>query len=160
MSHEPTAGVWPALTSAHVVVAAGAGGVGKTTVSAALGLALAREGRRVLVLTVDPARRLADALGHDLGPDPSPVHLPGEPLLHAAMRSIWSAARRIASSEAVAPATRASSCRSSSCAWRRCDSVKSTWLRSRSVAAVLSSRVWQLSTAPNQSADSNVEISF
>ncbi|MEH3053588.1 MAG: ArsA family ATPase [Patulibacter minatonensis] len=78
-------GLWPALSAAEVIVASGAGGVGKTTVSAALGLALAREGRRVLVLTVDPARRLADALGHDLGPDPSVVRLPGEPELHAAM---------------------------------------------------------------------------
>ncbi len=82
---EQRAALWPGLASAKVIVAAGAGGVGKTTVSAALGLALAREGRRVLVLTVDPARRLADALGHDLGPDPAPVHLAGEPELHAAM---------------------------------------------------------------------------
>lgn len=82
---EQRAALWPGLESAKVIVAAGAGGVGKTTVSAALGLALAREGRRVLVLTVDPARRLSDALGHDLGPDPAPVHLAGEPELHAAM---------------------------------------------------------------------------
>ncbi|MBJ7472521.1 MAG: AAA family ATPase [Solirubrobacteraceae bacterium] len=73
------------LTEASLVVVGGAGGVGKTTVSAALGLALARAGRRVLVLTVDPARRLAEALDHDLGPDPHTVHLPGEPLMDAAM---------------------------------------------------------------------------
>lgn len=47
----------------HVVVVVGAGGVGKTTTAAALGVAAARRGRRVLVLTVDPARRLASALG-------------------------------------------------------------------------------------------------
>lgn len=47
----------------EVVVCCGAGGVGKTTTSAALGLAAAREGRRALVLTIDPARRLAQALG-------------------------------------------------------------------------------------------------
>ncbi|MEZ4226139.1 MAG: ArsA-related P-loop ATPase [Polyangiaceae bacterium] len=41
----------------------GGGGVGKTTTSAALGMCLARAGRRTLVVTVDPARRLADALG-------------------------------------------------------------------------------------------------
>ncbi|MGE0789984.1 MAG: ArsA family ATPase [Sandaracinaceae bacterium] len=46
-----------------VVVCAGGGGVGKTTTSAALGLALARRGRRTLVVTVDPARRLAAAMG-------------------------------------------------------------------------------------------------
>lgn len=77
--------LWTALSRAELIVVAGAGGVGKTTVSASLGLALAREGRRVLVLTVDPARRLAEALGHDLGPDPATVDLPGEPTLDAAM---------------------------------------------------------------------------
>jgi anion-transporting ArsA/GET3 family ATPase len=46
-----------------VVVCVGAGGVGKTTTAAALGLAAAREGRRAVVVTIDPARRLADALG-------------------------------------------------------------------------------------------------
>jgi anion-transporting ArsA/GET3 family ATPase len=88
-------GLWSALRHADIVVAAGAGGVGKTTVSAAIGLALAREGRRVLVLTVDPARRLADALGHDLGPDPSLVQLAGEPTLHAAMLDAPSSFRRV-----------------------------------------------------------------
>lgn len=80
-----TPDLWPALSATELLVVAGAGGVGKTTVSASLGLALAREGRRVLVLTVDPARRLAEALGHDLGPDPATVHLAGEPTLDAAM---------------------------------------------------------------------------
>jgi anion-transporting ArsA/GET3 family ATPase len=46
-----------------VIVCCGAGGVGKTTTSAALALAGAREGRRVLVLTIDPAKRLAQAMG-------------------------------------------------------------------------------------------------
>lgn len=46
-----------------VIVCCGAGGVGKTTTSAALALAAARSGRRALVLTIDPARRLAQALG-------------------------------------------------------------------------------------------------
>lgn len=48
--------------SAHVVVCCGSGGVGKTSTSAALGLALARSGRRVALLTIDPAKRLADSL--------------------------------------------------------------------------------------------------
>lgn len=52
----------------RVVVCAGAGGVGKTTVAAALSLAAARRGRRVLCLTIDPARRLADSLGLSLAP--------------------------------------------------------------------------------------------
>jgi len=46
-----------------LVVCVGPGGVGKTTVSAAIGLAGAKLGRKTLVLTIDPARRLADALG-------------------------------------------------------------------------------------------------
>ena len=45
------------------IVCVGAGGVGKTTASAVLGVAAAQMGRRALVLTVDPARRLAQALG-------------------------------------------------------------------------------------------------
>jgi anion-transporting ArsA/GET3 family ATPase len=51
------------LRSRRVVVCAGAGGVGKTSVAAALGVAAARLGRRVVVLTVDPALRLAQTLG-------------------------------------------------------------------------------------------------
>jgi anion-transporting ArsA/GET3 family ATPase len=47
----------------EVVVCCGSGGVGKTTVSATFALAAARAGRRSCVVTVDPARRLADALG-------------------------------------------------------------------------------------------------
>jgi anion-transporting ArsA/GET3 family ATPase len=51
------------LLSRRVIACVGAGGVGKTTLAAAIGLGAARRGRRVLVLTIDPARRLADALG-------------------------------------------------------------------------------------------------
>jgi len=46
-----------------VIVCCGPGGVGKTTVSATFALQAARQGRRACVVTVDPARRLADALG-------------------------------------------------------------------------------------------------
>ncbi|MES2965153.1 MAG: ArsA family ATPase [Bdellovibrionota bacterium] len=52
-----------------MVVCAGSGGVGKTTMSAALGVRAAQLGRRTLVLTVDPAKRLASALGLDLKDD-------------------------------------------------------------------------------------------
>src|SRR6516225_3468942 len=47
----------------RVLIAVGAGGVGKTTTAAAIGVAAARRGRRVLCLTIDPARRLAESLG-------------------------------------------------------------------------------------------------
>jgi anion-transporting ArsA/GET3 family ATPase len=52
---------------ARLTVCVGGGGVGKTTSSAALALHMARAGSRTLVITVDPARRLADALGVELG---------------------------------------------------------------------------------------------
>ena len=58
----------------RIVVCCGAGGVGKTTTSAALALAGARIGRRALVLTIDPARRLAQALGiPPTGKEPSHI---------------------------------------------------------------------------------------
>ena len=51
------------LRGRRVVVTLGAGGVGKTTTSAALALGMAIEGARAAVVTIDPARRLASALG-------------------------------------------------------------------------------------------------
>jgi anion-transporting ArsA/GET3 family ATPase len=50
----------------RVVVCCGAGGVGKTTTAAALALRAAERGRSVVVLTIDPARRLANSLGLDV----------------------------------------------------------------------------------------------
>jgi putative protein kinase ArgK-like GTPase of G3E family len=47
----------------HIIVCTGAGGVGKTTTAAALGLRAAEMGRDVCVLTIDPAKRLAQAMG-------------------------------------------------------------------------------------------------
>ena len=49
----------------RILLFTGKGGVGKTTTAAALGLAGARAGRRTLVLTIDPAKRLANSLGLD-----------------------------------------------------------------------------------------------
>jgi anion-transporting ArsA/GET3 family ATPase len=49
--------------SRRVILCVGPGGVGKTTVAAALGLAAARAGHRTIVVTIDPSRRLAQALG-------------------------------------------------------------------------------------------------
>jgi anion-transporting ArsA/GET3 family ATPase len=60
----PTArDLWSRLADKRVVVCVGAGGVGKTTTSAALALGLAARGRKVAVVTIDPAKRLASALG-------------------------------------------------------------------------------------------------
>lgn len=64
-----------------LIVTAGPGGVGKTSTAAALAVAGARSGRRTVVLTVDPARRLAEALGLDDGAaadDPHRVPLAGD----------------------------------------------------------------------------------
>ena len=63
-----------ALAEKRLVICAGAGGVGKTTVSATVALGLAARGRRVALITIDPARRLAEALGLDtLGNRPQVV---------------------------------------------------------------------------------------
>jgi len=52
-----------------IIVCCGSGGVGKTTTAAVLGLEAARRGRKAVVVTIDPARRLADALGLQGLPD-------------------------------------------------------------------------------------------
>jgi anion-transporting ArsA/GET3 family ATPase len=70
-------GVLDAVGATPVVIVCGAGGVGKTTVAASIGIGLARRGANVCVLTVDPARRLAGALGIDSSSD-VPVEVPGE----------------------------------------------------------------------------------
>src|SRR5216683_7774672 len=62
-----------ALQDKRVVICLGAGGVGKTTTSAALALGLAAQGQKVAVVTIDPAKRLASALGLE--------ELSGEPRL-------------------------------------------------------------------------------
>jgi anion-transporting ArsA/GET3 family ATPase len=58
-----------------IIVCCGSGGVGKTTISAALALRAAEAGRRAVVLTIDPARRLAQSLGvGELDNTPRPVY--------------------------------------------------------------------------------------
>ena len=62
------------LAERRIVLCGGSGGVGKTTTAAALGTLAAAAGRKTLVLTIDPARRLANAMGLDaLGNEPQPV---------------------------------------------------------------------------------------
>ncbi|HEY7411829.1 MAG TPA: ArsA-related P-loop ATPase [Vicinamibacteria bacterium] len=69
----------------RILVVGGAGGVGKTTTAAALGLRAAQLGRRVLVCTIDPSRRLATSLGlKTLGDQPRRL-----PLGHEALGEMW-----------------------------------------------------------------------
>ncbi len=65
MAASDTTGLRARLKSTRVCICLGAGGVGKTTTSAALALGLAARGQKVAVITIDPARRLAAALGLD-----------------------------------------------------------------------------------------------
>ena len=70
--------------TSKVILVTGGGGVGKTTLSAALAVTAARSGVRTLVVTIDPAKRLATALGlKNLGSEPTPHK--DEPNLWAAM---------------------------------------------------------------------------
>ena len=74
----------------RIIVCCGSGGVGKTTTAAALGLRAAERGRHVVVLTVDPARRLAQSMGlskldNTPRPVPLPSEVPAEGSLHAMM---------------------------------------------------------------------------
>src|SRR5215207_7696334 len=63
--------VVPLLEGKRIVICAGSGGVGKTTTSAALAMGMAARGMKVAVVTIDPAKRLANALGMtELGNEP------------------------------------------------------------------------------------------
>ncbi len=83
---QPPSTVTDVVEKRNVVVCCGPGGVGKTTVSASFALEAARRGRRACVVTVDPARRLADAMGIESLPN-EPVEVAGEwpGTLHAVM---------------------------------------------------------------------------
>jgi anion-transporting ArsA/GET3 family ATPase len=74
-------GLQARLAGKRVCICLGAGGVGKTTTSAALALGLAAAGQKVAVVTIDPAERLASALGlRELSPEPRRI----DPALFAA----------------------------------------------------------------------------
>jgi anion-transporting ArsA/GET3 family ATPase len=79
----------------RIIVCCGSGGVGKTTTAAALGLRAAERGRHVVVLTVDPARRLAQSMGLsslDNTPRPVPIAAKASPR-HGTAGSPQNAAR-------------------------------------------------------------------
>lgn len=66
------------LLGGRLLVCVGSGGVGKTTTAAAMGVWAAMQGRRVLVLTIDPAKRLANSLGlREFGNAETRITLPG-----------------------------------------------------------------------------------
>lgn len=92
----------------RVVLCVGPGGVGKTTCAAALALGAARQGQRVLVVTIDPSRRLAQALGHDRASAGTelPVPLPagGRGSLHALLLATEVVFDRIVQAYAESPA--------------------------------------------------------
>jgi len=77
------------LEQQTVIVCVGAGGVGKTTTAAALALEAAHRGRRVCVVTIDPARRLSDAMGFDpdraIGNEPQQIDVAAKGELWAVM---------------------------------------------------------------------------
>ena len=74
------------IDQAEVIVCSGSGGVGKTTVAAVIAIEAAKRGRRSVVVTIDPAKRLADALGlDDLTNEPQAVAIPGSDASFAAL---------------------------------------------------------------------------
>ena len=69
-----------------IIICSGSGGVGKTTTAAVLAIKAAEHGRRTVVVTIDPAKRLADALGlDDIGNAPKQIDGPWEGELWAVM---------------------------------------------------------------------------
>ena len=88
MSPVPSSPIAVALEDRHILVVCGSGGVGKTTTSASLALRAAMMGRRVLVCTIDPSRRLATSLGlTQLSDKPKP--LPLEKVAPEAAGLLW-----------------------------------------------------------------------
>src|ERR1041385_4015926 len=61
------------LAERRLIIVAGKGGVGKTTCSSAIALHLAKLGRKTLLVTVDPAKRLEDSLGVPVGFKETPI---------------------------------------------------------------------------------------
>ncbi len=73
----PAASMRDVVENSDVIVCCGSGGVGKTTTAAVIGMDAARLGRRVVVVTIDPAKRLADAFGLASGLSSAPQRIDG-----------------------------------------------------------------------------------
>lgn len=74
------------VSDSRIIVCCGSGGVGKTTTAAALAVQAADSGRKVVLITIDPAKRLADALGlSGLTNDPAEIETSGQGQLWAMM---------------------------------------------------------------------------
>ena len=74
------------LLDKEIVICSGSGGVGKTTTAAVLAIEAAQAGRKAVVVTIDPAKRLADALGLDgIGNSPAEINGPWPGTLSAVM---------------------------------------------------------------------------
>lgn len=85
-SNTPISSMADVVRNSRIIVCCGSGGVGKTTSAAALAVAAAESGRNVVLITIDPAKRLADALGlQGLTNDPSPITIEGSGQLWAMM---------------------------------------------------------------------------
>jgi anion-transporting ArsA/GET3 family ATPase len=79
-------GLTELVTTSHIVICSGSGGVGKTTTAAVVAMEAAAVGRRAVVVTIDPAKRLADALGLDgIGNTPKRIDGPWPGELWAVM---------------------------------------------------------------------------
>ncbi len=95
------------VRGSRIVVCCGSGGVGKTTSAAALGVLAARQGLKVQVMTIDPARRLAQAMGLDtLDHDAQQIVLDAPGQLSAMMLDSKRAFDRLVESYAPSPAVR------------------------------------------------------
>jgi anion-transporting ArsA/GET3 family ATPase len=74
------------VRTSSIIISSGSGGVGKTTTAAVLAMEAARQGRRAVVVTIDPAKRLADALGLEgIGNEPQQIDGPWSGELWAVM---------------------------------------------------------------------------
>jgi anion-transporting ArsA/GET3 family ATPase len=86
LDHSDARSLEDLVRTSSILISSGSGGVGKTTTAAVLAMEAARLGRRAVVVTIDPAKRLADALGLDgIGNEPAAIEGPWDGELWAVM---------------------------------------------------------------------------